>query len=84
MSKTIYWATLSTCRTLNSFSSPNKCNICSIRISSLEQIFAHLASDHHLREEAELEKELESSWNSMRNLQGIPSLLGSWAKDIRK
>jgi len=53
-------------------------------MSSLEQIFAHIASDHHMREKAELEKELEFSWNSMRTQQRIPSLLGSWIMDIKK
>jgi hypothetical protein len=55
-----------------------------MHISFLEQIFAHLASDQHMREKAKLEKELEISWNNTRTQQRIPSLLGRWMIDIKE
>jgi hypothetical protein len=52
-------------------------------MSSIEQIFTHLVSDHHRRQKTKLEKELILSWNSIRIQQRIPSLLGSWMIDIK-
>jgi hypothetical protein len=53
-------------------------------MSSLEQMFAHIAAVHHIREKAKLEKELKFSWNSVRTQQRIPSLLGAWMMDIKE
>jgi hypothetical protein len=69
---------------LHSLSSTHKCNICVKNISRIEQIFDHLASDRHMREKVDLEKELKSSWNSLTTQRKIPSLLGNWIEDFKK
>jgi hypothetical protein len=51
-------------------------------MNTIEEMFGHLVSDHHIEEKAKLEKELKSSWNGMKAQEGIPSLLGSWVKRI--
>jgi hypothetical protein len=53
-------------------------------MNSIEQMFAHLVSDHHIKEKAKLENELKTSWKGTRTEQRIPSLLGSWAMRIEE
>ncbi|MFZ0557545.1 MAG: hypothetical protein WBL67_10875 [Nitrososphaeraceae archaeon] len=67
---------------MNSDSGLNRCNICSMQMSSLDKIFDHLTSHHHVKEKTTLEGELRLSWNNMTTHQNIPSLLGSWTMDL--
>jgi hypothetical protein len=53
-----------------------------MRMSSLDKIFDHLTSHHHVKEKTTLEKELGLSWNNMKTHQDIPSLLGSWMMNL--
>jgi hypothetical protein len=53
-----------------------------MQMSSLDKIFDHLASYHHVKEKTKLEGELRLSWNNMKTHQNIPSLLGSWTMDL--
>jgi hypothetical protein len=53
-------------------------------MNSIEQMFAHLVSDHHIKEKAKLENELKTSWKVTRAEQRIPSLLGSWVMRIEE
>jgi hypothetical protein len=51
---------------------------------SIEQMFSHLVSDHHIKEKAKLENELKTSWKGTRAEQRIMSLLGRWVMRIEE